>query len=227
MIRTNIVKLATIAGIAYRRKLTSGGSGIVILREGTEQPGIASISKTSGEAIPTANTPKKLYPEEAFQEAIALTAGLPYKKQGSVQLKGEVQAAEAITEEPVEEEPVEEELIEEEAAVDSAEYAKIVETYTDKNGRLSYDLLNKDMIKFAHMSSKVRNMVEDGESVDAIRLYVVGSKVRKITGNPALTDAQVLKMVELLDEVSPKGVFKEFNDEIRKMKGGKKGGKKK
>ena len=67
-----------------------------------------------------------------------------------------------------------------------------------------------------HSSSVVRKMVAEGESVEAIRLYAVGAKFRSITGNHNLTDAQVLKMVELLDEVSPKGVFKEFNDEIRK-----------
>lgn len=53
---------------------------------------------------------------------------------------------------------------------------------------------------------------------DEIRLYVVGTKFRNITENPNLTDAQVLKIVELLDEVSPKGVFTEFNAELRKMK---------
>ena len=206
MIRTNVVSLSSIKGIAYRQKLPSGGSGIVILREDVVQPGIASISKTSGEAIPSANTPKELYPKEAFQEAIALTAGLPYKKQGSVQMKGE----------PIVEEPVPEELIEEEAVVDSAEYQKIVDKYTDKNGKLSYDLINKDMIKFAHASSIVRKMLAEGASVEDIRLYSVGAKFRSITGNSSLTDAQVLKMVELLDEVSPKGVFKELNDELRK-----------
>ena len=212
MIRTNVVSLTTIKGIAYRQKLLSGGSGIVILREDSAQPGIASISKTSGEAIPTANTSKKLFPQEAFKEAITLTAGLPYRKQGKVQLKGE----------SLPEETVSEEEREEEAVVDSAEYGKIVEKYTDKNGKLSYELLNKDMIKFAYASSKVRKMVGDGKSTEDIRLYVVGTKFRNITGNPELTDAQVLKMVEFLDEVSPKGVFKQFNDELRKMKAGKK-----
>ena len=212
MIRTNVVSLTTIKGIAYRQKLLSGGSGIVILREDSAQPGIASISKTSGEAIPTANTSKKLFPQEAFKEAITLTAGLPYRKQGKVQLKGE----------SLPEETVSEEEREEEAVVDSAEYGKIVEKYTDKNGKLSYELLNKDMIKFAYASSKVRKMVQDGKSPEDIRLYVVGTKFRNITGNPELTDAQVLKMVEFLDEVSPKGVFKQFNDELRKMKAGKK-----
>lgn len=210
MIRTKVVELTQIKGIAYRQKLPSGGSGIVILREGVAQPGIASISKKTGEAVLTANTPTDVYPQEAFQEAMALTAGLPYKKLGKVQLNEDT-----APEQP--EEPAAEEVI-----VDSEEYGKIVEKYTAKNGKLSYDLINKDMIKFAYSSSIVRKMVQDGESDEKIRLYIAGTKFRKITGNPELTDAQVLKIVELLDEVSPKGVFKEFNEELRKMKAGKK-----
>ena len=207
MVRTNAVTLNSVPGVAYRQKLPAGGAGIVILREDCTQPGIASISKTSGEAIPAANTPKKMYPQEAFQEAISLTAGLPYRKQGSVQLKGKELREEA---------PAEAEAIEEEVVVDSADYQKIVDQYTDNNGKLSYPLLNKDMIQFAHRSSKVRKMLASGESVDTIRLYITGTKFRNITGNPGLTDEQVLIITELLDEVSPKGVFKELNSEIRK-----------
>jgi len=58
-------------------------------------------------------------------------------------------------------------------------------------------------------------MLIDGERVEAIRLYITGTKFRNITGDPELTDVQVL-ITELLDEMSPKGVFKEFNSEIRK-----------
>ena len=53
MIRTNTVQLSVIPAYAYRHKLKDGGSGITILRKDTAQPGIASISKTSGEAIPS------------------------------------------------------------------------------------------------------------------------------------------------------------------------------
>ncbi|MBO4888148.1 MAG: hypothetical protein J5589_07545 [Firmicutes bacterium] len=209
MIRTNTVTLSVIQGIAYRQKLPAGGSGIVIYREDTAQPGIASISKTSGEAILTANTSKELFPKEAFAEAIKLTTGLPYRKQGKVQLKAGSQAEEAV--EAVPDEPVAEETV-----VDSAEYQKLIDKYTDKSGKFSYALLNKDLIKFAHSSSIARQMVKDRKRTDTIRKYVVGSKFKMITGNSGLTDAQVGKMADLLDEVSPKGVFREFNDEIRR-----------
>ena len=204
MIRTSIVELSVIEGFAYRRKLPSGGSGIVIIRKGVDQPGIASISKTSGEAIPASNTPKKKYPQEAFQEAMALTSGLPYRKLGSV----------TLTEEKVVEEPVPAAEKAEESVVDSAEYQKVVEKYLDKDGKLSYALINKDMIRFANSSGIVRRMETEGRSLEDIRLYVVGTKLRNITGNKKLTDEQVLKMTELLDEVSPKGVLREFNEEI-------------
>ena len=100
--------------------------------------------------------------------------------------------------------------------IDSAEYQKVVDAYTDKNGKLSYDLLNKDLIRFINSSSVARGMIEKKLPIEEIRLYAVGSKFRSITGNHKLSDDQVLKMAELLDEVSPKGVFKQVNDELRK-----------
>lgn len=206
MIRTETVQLKSIPAKAYRQKLPAGGSGVVIMRKNSAQPGIASISKKTGEAIPAANTPADLFPLEAFQEAITLTAGLPYKKRRAV----------SEAEKKLDKEPKSKEAAEVEVVINSDEYQKIVETYTNKKGALSYDLLNKDMIRFAHNSSKVREMIAEKESVKTIRTYIVGTKFRNITGNTELTDKQVQKMTDLLDEVSPKGVFKELNDELRK-----------
>ncbi|MBR4205227.1 MAG: hypothetical protein IKQ92_07100 [Clostridia bacterium] len=206
MIRTELVTLTSIPATAYRQKLPAGGSGIVILRDDSAQPGIASISKTSGEPIPTRNTPAKLFPKKAFQEAMELTVGLPYRKRG-------MPTSPAAPETPAAEPEVEAVL---EEVVDGKDYAKIVDTYLDKTGKLSYALLNKDLIAFAHRSSRVRAMIDGGASEDELRLYIVGTKFRNITGNRNLTDGQVLRTAELLDEVSPKGVFRELNDELRK-----------
>ena len=209
MIRTSSVKLTTLPAVAYREKLAKGGTGIVIVRSDATQPGIASISKTSGEPIPSANTSADLYPVEAFKEAMELTAGMPYRKQGKPK--------------PVLIEVPEEEVPEIEVVVDSSEYQAVVDAYTDKSGKLSYALLNKDLIQFVHRSSVARRMIAAGEPEEAIRAYAVGAKFRTITGNGDLTDGQALKMAELLDEVSPKGVFKELNAEIRaKLGKGKK-----
>ena len=214
MIRTDVVNLTVIEAVAFRQKLTAGGSGVTILRYDMDQPGIASISKTSGEAIPAANTPVDLYPAAAFQEAIRLTAGMPYKKRGGVKL--EKKAVQETAPEAAEEAP------EEEVVIDTAEYQKLVDQYTDKNGKLSYELLNRDLIRFAHTSKIVRAMLDEGASVKKIRTYVVCSKFRAVIGSRKLTEAQILKMAELLDEVSPKSVFKTLDAELRKQSAAKK-----
>jgi len=220
MIRTNSVTLSVIPAIAYRQKFTSGGSGIVIVRADATQPGIASVSKTSGEPIVSTNTPADLYPVEAFKEALELTAGMPYRKQGKPRIVAQdLQVDASKVEVEIVDEPAEPEV---EVVVDSGEYQAIVDAYTDKKGKLSYDLLNKELIQFAHGSDMVRRMIEAGEPEDKIRLYVVGTRFRAVTGNKDLSDEQVLAMAALLDEVSPKGVFKEFNSELRKMLGANK-----
>ena len=212
MISTDIVNLTVIQAVAFRQKLPSGGSGVTILRYDTAQPGIASISKSSGKPIPTENTKTDLFPEEAFIEAIALTAGLPYKKRGGVRL--DKKAIKEIA-------PAADETVEEDVVIDTAEYQKLVDRYTDKAGKLSYELLNKDLIRFAHSSKIVREMLGEGASVKKIRTYIVCTKFRSVVGNDKLTQEQVMKMAELLDEVSPKSVFKTLDAELRRKSDGK------
>ena len=103
-----------------------------------------------------------------------------------------------------------------EVAVKKADYKKVADKYTDRRGKVSYELLNKDLIKFAHLSSIVRSMIEAGATEKSIRTYVVGTKFRNITENRDLTDEQALKIAEMLDEEHAKSVFKEFNSELRK-----------
>ena len=209
MIRTDTVTLTVIKAVAFRQKLTAGGAGITILRYDFEQPGIASISKTSGEAIPTVNTPVELFPAKAFSEAIELTAGMPYTKRGSVKLSKK--KVKEVAPKPSEE------ITEEEIIIDSSEYQKLVDYYTDKDGKLSYELLNRDLIKFAHSSKTVRTMIEEGASLKETRTYIVCSKFRTVTGNRKLTEEQAMGMAGLLDEVSPKSVFKELDSDLKKQ----------
>ena len=217
MIRTNSVKLTVIPALAYRQKLSAGDSSIVVLRADSTQPGTALVSKTSGEPIISENTPADLFPVEAFKEAMTLTAGMPYRRQGKPKL-----VAQDLTDEPEvvldETEPETEEVAKEIVdMVDSDEYLAIVKAYTDKKGKLSYDHISKEMIQFAHSSEMVGRMLAAGESEDTIRMYIVGTKFRNITDNKDLTDDEVIALANLLDEVSPKGVFKELNKEIRAM----------
>ncbi|MBD0336925.1 MAG: hypothetical protein ICV62_15655, partial [Cyanobacteria bacterium Co-bin13] len=174
------------------------------------QPGIASISRKTGEPIPAPNINLEQYPLEAFQEAVELTGGMPYSRRGKVQLSGEP---------PAETPPdaVEESSTEDFDVVDSAEYQTIVDAYTNKKGELSYDLLNKDFIKFAKSSKIVADRVAEQVSLDDLRDYIIRVKFETLTGNPDLTPAQMSRIVEMLDEVSPRSVFRELNDELKKM----------
>jgi hypothetical protein len=131
---------------------------------------------------------------------------MPYSRKGAVKITGYLEAP-----------GTEEESPEELATVDSAEYEAIVKAYTNKKGALSYDLLNKDFIQFAKSSKIIADMVANGASEDDIRDHVVKVKLESLTGNRELTTAQTQLIVEMLDEVSPKYVFRELNDEIRKM----------
>ncbi len=210
MIRTKTVELTTIPAIAFRQKLPSGGSGITILRSDSKQPGIASISRTSGAPIPTVQTNAELFPPEAFKEAMKLTNGLPYRKQPAAKAD-EKKLLKAVKDTP--------ELKEEEVIIDSEEYQKVIDRYADKTGKLSHELMNKDFIRFAKQSSIVRGMLADKKPEAAIRNYVISHKIKGITGNDKLSSKELKKIVEMLDEVSPKGVYKELNSEIRKMIG--------
>ena len=208
MLRTKAVKLTVIPAMAFRVKLP-GGPSITIQRSDYQQPGIASISRTSGEAIPAANINTKMFPPEAFKEAIELTNGLPYNRTKEKRQKG-IKVTKEMTKE-------EKEIVEEEIAIDTAEYQKIVDKYSDKKGKLSYDLINKDFIKFAKSSSVVRDLAEEGATAKKIHNYIVVNKIRNITDNHDLSDKEVKALVGLLDEVYPKGIFKDLDSEIRKM----------
>ena len=212
MIRTNVVKLTRVPAVAYRQKLGSEDIGVIILKPGVSQPGMASISKKTGEPVLAKNTPVREYPIELFKEAMELTYGMPFRRQGSVKVTKDMFV------EPVEE--TEQEV--EEVVIDSNEYQKLADRYTDKTGKLSYDLLNKDFIQFAHRSSIVRKMIADKKSEKEIVNYITANKIRNITGNDDLTESQVEKIIDLLDEVSPKGVFKQLKDDVRKQLGKKK-----
>ena len=203
MLRTKAVKLSVIPAMAYRVK-SPKGVNITIQRSDKKQPGIATISRTSGEAIPLKNTDLKAYPVEAFNEAIALTNRLPYKNEKGVKVSKEM--VKEKKEKKVEE-----------IEVDPKDYQKIVDKYSDKNGKFSYELMNKDFISFAKRSSVVKDMIAEGASTAKIRNYIVANKFRNLTGNDNLSDKQIKKIVEMLDELSEKGVYKDLDAEIRRM----------
>ena len=133
-----------------------------------------------------------------------LTRGMTYSNQKGFTLEGK--KPEKKKKETKKEEPV---------YIDEDAYKTILKKYTDKKGNFSYDLLNKDLIKFANSSSKVKDLLAEGKSSKAVGKYVVEHKFRTLSKNPDLTGKEINAMVELLDEQSPKGVLKELNDYLR------------
>lgn len=215
VIRTRLVELSTVEAVAYRQKLRGGQVGVVILRQDSAQPGLALLNRQSGSADPAHNTPADLYPLEAFEEAIALTAGLPYASRGPVRSPASVGGALA-GDGPVPAELGEEASPEAVATVNSADYGAIVKAYTNQKGELSYELLNKALIQAGRSNPFVATMVANGASLEEIRDHVVKANFEAVTGNRALHQDEVNRIVELLDEVSPRAVLREFNDDLRK-----------
>ena len=61
----------------------------------------------------------------------------------------------------------------------------------------------------------VAEMKAHGATLEAIRDHVVKANFEAITGNRSLTQAEVNRIVELLDAVSPRSVLREFNEDLR------------
>lgn len=60
-------------------------------------------------------------------------------------------------------------------------------------------------------------MAAEKAAIKKMRNYVVVNKIRKVVGNSRLTEAQALKMGDLLDETNPKSLYKPLDAELRKM----------
>lgn len=156
---------------------------------------------------------------EAFEEALELTSGLPYSSRGPVRspaAAGAVSSGDA----PLPAELSEEASPEAMATVNSADYAAIVKAYTNKKGELSYELLNKALIQAARSNPFVAKMVANGASLEEVRDHVVKANFEAVTGNRSLSAAEVQRIVELLDEVSPRSVLRELNEDLRKLLAG-------
>ena len=210
IIRTSAVELSTIPAIAYKMKLHSGGAGLKLLRLDTDAAGMFTIDRRTGGAEAYGPVNAELFPEEAVQEALDLTLGLPYSARGKITIKvfAEEKEAEDVTEEQTDAVDM----------VDSDEYKAIVERYSDEKGKLNYPLMNKDFIQFAAKSKTVREMVAAKELEENILTFIIKSRATHLSGkNESLSDAQVSALMETLDEIDPRGAFKELKASIRRM----------
>jgi len=217
LVRTPLVELSLIEGIAYRQKLRGGQTGVVILRNDYLQPGLALVNHRTGEPDLATHLPQELFSKEAFVEALELTSGLPYSRRGPVRYQSILPLSPDTPDHPETTEELASSAPEALTVVSSHDYAAIVKAYTNRKGELSYELLNKALIKAAHANPFVATMVHQGASLEEISNHVVRANFESVSGNSHLSEAEVNSIISLLDEVSPRSVIREFNDEIRKM----------
>lgn len=219
IVRTPLVELSTLEGVAYRQKLRGGQAGVVILRHDSPQPGLALVNHRTGEPDLSANVPLDRFPREAFLEALALTSGLPYSRRGPVRSPLPAPPADPSGEATPDADQLGSSAPEAVATVGSADYAAIVKAYTNRKGELSYELLNKTLIQAAHANPFVATMISQAATQEEIRDHVVKANFEAVSGNRHLSAAEVSSIIALLDEVSPRSVLRELNDEIRRMLG--------
>lgn len=211
IIRTSAVELSTIPALAYKQKLLkAGGAGVRITRMDNGQSAVFTIDRRTGEGMAYGKVEEKLFPQAAVEEAIELTMGLPYAKRGKMNIKAE--------EPQKEQEDVTEEDTEACDMVGSDEYEALVGHYTDEKGKMNYKLMNKEFIQFASKSKTVSDMVGNKALEEDILRFIVKSRAGYFAEKKeSLTDKETDALIETLDEIDPRGAFKETKAYIRRL----------
>ena len=217
IVRSKVVELSLIPAMAYKIKLKLGGSGIKIHRTDTDASAFAVTDKRTGESQPDSRTDAKLFPMEAFDEAAELLLGLPYSARGKVKIVVSDSAHDDEIEVPEDEAPGTHEDIMANL-VDSDEFIAIVGMYSDVNGKMNYQLLNKQFIQFAARNKTVSELVGKRASVDEILLHVVKNRAAFLSGKrDHLPDNEALALIEAIEDIDPRSAFKELKLHIRKL----------
>jgi len=215
MIRTETVQLKSIKGIAFKQKLKAGGSGITIMTP--DDSAMFTINKRDGSCVPFGQADTKCFTDVVTGEVLDLTRSLPFKRLGKVtKVYEDYHCDESSAELEVDDTKVEIDV------VSSVEYNSFALKYTDKNGRFSYQLMNKDLIQFASRSQVVSRMLSDKAGVDEIVKYVVKSKAADISHNKGMDDEMLTIFIETLDSMDTRSAFKELRAYLRDRLGRKK-----
>lgn len=209
IIRTAAIELSTIPAIAYKQKLSAGGAGVKIHRFDKKATGVFTIDKRTGEGVAYGPVDEKLFPQEAIEEAIEVTQGLPYSKRGKLQVNHE-----EITREP-------EDVCEDDGdaidMVDSDEYNAIIDRYRDEKGKMNYQLMNRDFMAFANKSAVVSDMITRGDVEEDILRFIVKSRATFLSGKKeSLTDKETDALIETLEEIDSRSAFKELKQYLRR-----------
>ena len=208
MIRTEIVQITTIKGIAFKQKLKAGGAGITIMTP--NDTAMFTINKRDGSCVPFGQVNTQIFTNDVTSEALQLTRGLPFRRLGKVTM---VYDDNHCDEGSVESETEDTKL---EIDVDSSvEYKAFTSRYTDKTDKFSYQLMNKDLMQFASKSSVVSKMISEKADVDAIVRYIVKSKAADLCRNRGMDDVMLSAFIDTLDSMDTRSAFKELRAYLR------------
>ena len=214
IIRTKVVELSILPAVAYKLKLKNGGSGIKMHRTDRDVSAFAEVDKRTGGIVQNGGIDFALFPEEAFDEAIEMLAGLPYSARGKVKIM--------IDDDTEENEVKESEVLQVTSAcmVASDEFAAIVDRYSDEGGKLNYTLMNKQFIQFAASSKVVGELVAKKTPEIEILLFVLKNRAAFLAGKREhINDEEAAALKDALDEINPRSAFKELSQHIRRMLG--------
>jgi len=208
MIRTTTIKLTSLPAMAFKQKLNTGGSGITIMTP--DDSATFTINKRDGKCVPYGKVDTSIFTEAVVNEVLEKTQSLPYRRLGKI-TKVHIDA-------PCEESPAEQDVEDEKCDIDvitSAEYAAFIEKYSDKKGKFSHQLMNKDLMQFAAKSGVVSKKLAEKESVDLIVRYVVRAKAADLAGKKDMDDEALTAFIEVIDSICTRSAFKELNAYLR------------
>jgi len=211
MIRTVTVRLTRMNGLAYKQKLVAGGAGLTIMTP--NEKAVFTINKRDGSTVPYGIVDTELFTGAVIEEALELTRNLSFKRLGNV--------TKVYDDSHCDETPAELEADDDKPSIDvveSKEYEGFIMEYTDKNGKFSYQLMNRDLMKFADSSSVVGGMIANADSGDAILRYIVRSKAVSLAKTKSMDDEFLGAFIDTFDSMSTRSAFKELNAHIRTKK---------
>ena len=203
MVRTKAVRIESVNGMVFKQKLTSGGAGITIITP--DDRAVFTINKRDGACVPYGKVAAEVFTAAVAEEALELTRGLPYKRLGAI--------TKVYADNKYDETAVDLETDDEKVLIDimaSVEYKEFIAQYTDKNEKFSYQLLNKDLMKFAAKSSMVKKMLSEKTDIDTIVMYIVKSKAADLAGNKGMDEAMLTAFIETFDSMNTRSAFKEL-----------------
>jgi len=196
--------------VAYKQKLTSGGAGLTVMTP--DDKAVFTINKRDGKCVPFGKVNEQVFTDAVIAEALELTKGLGYQRLGSITTVTVDKKCEEVPAEKEKDADDEKVFI---GIVLSAEYREFMARYTDKNGKFSYQLMNKDLMQFAAKSSIVGKMLADKAGVEAIVSYIVNARAADLARNKGMKKETLAAFIDVLDSMETRSAFKELRAYLR------------